>query len=173
MKRSLDLTGLSRRSVTRETENLYLDMKANQNQKLNELLNALRTLCKRQDSLVNASHDIWSSLNSKSYLGFNLHVMDVTSSPWKISVKTLACVHHASPHTAERNLEKSKQILDDWGLFVTILQAATQDTTGNSIGTFQSVETLLRLCLVLRILANYLCNILAKKLQLLRRLLMR
>jgi hypothetical protein len=66
--------------------------------------------------------------------------MDVTCKPWKISLTTLACAHHPSPHTAVKNLERAELILSDWGLNVSILQAATQDTTGNSIATFETVD---------------------------------
>ena len=67
--------------------------------------------------------------------------MDVTSSPWKIRVVTLACVLHPSPHTAAKNLERAEQVLMEWEIDTLVLQAATQDTTGNSITTFQTIDT--------------------------------
>ena len=67
--------------------------------------------------------------------------MDVTSSPWKIEVICLACVNHPYPHTALANLDRAKLILDDWDLDVSVLIAATQDTTGSSIATFQTIES--------------------------------
>ena len=141
MKSPIDMTGLSRRSITKGTEQLHSDMKQEKKSEILSMIEALRRLCKRDDNLVSGSHDIWSSIAARSFLGFNLHVMDVTCKPWKISVTTLACAHHPSPHTAIRNLDRAKQILTDWDLDVSILQAATQDTTGNSIATFQSVDT--------------------------------
>ena len=110
-------------------------MRTEETKNLHALLDALQNLCGRNYDLCSAAHDSWSSKAAKSYLGFNLHIMDVTASPWCIVVKTLACAHHASPHTAARNLDKAKQILDDWNLDVSVLLAVTQDTTGNSIGT--------------------------------------
>lgn len=141
MKSSIDMTGLSRRSITRGTEQLYSDMKKGKVADISSMIEALRSVCKRKDNLASGSHDIWSSIAARSFLGFTLHVMDVTCKPWKISVTTLACAHHPSPHTAICNLDRAKQILSDWNLDVSILQAPTQDTTGNSIATFQSVET--------------------------------
>ena len=104
------------------------------------MIEALKNLCKREDNLVSGSRDVWSSVAGRSFMGFNLHAMDVASKPWRIAVAALACAHRPSPHTAVRNLERAKQTLSDWDLDVCLLQAATQDATGNSIATFQSVD---------------------------------
>ena len=80
-------------------------MQTEEKKNLHAILNALRDLCGRNHGLCSAAHDSWSSKAAKSYLGFNIHVMDVTVSPWCIVVKTLVCVHRASLHTAVRNLE--------------------------------------------------------------------
>ena len=123
MKSPVDMTGPSRRSVARGTEQLYSDLKQSKNAEILCMTEALKCLCKREDKLASGSHDTWSSIAARSFLGFNLHVVDVTSKPWKISVTTLACAHHPSPHTAVRNLERAKQILSDWDQLHRTLQA--------------------------------------------------
>ena len=69
------------------------------------MIEALKLLCKREDKLASGSHDIWSSVAGRSFMGFNLHIMDVASKPWRIAVAALACAHRPSPHAAVRNLE--------------------------------------------------------------------
>ena len=77
-KSPVDMTGLSRRSITRATEQLHFELKRSKNAEVQHMIEALKNLCKREDNLVSASHDIWSSIAGRSFMGLNLHVMDVS-----------------------------------------------------------------------------------------------
>ena len=133
LKSREDISGISRRSITREVEKLYDEQKELKKLDVQNYIHALKKLCKRPDMLCSVSHDIWSSKASKSYVGLNLHITDVTSKPWKMKIITLACTHHPSPHTSVNNLERAEQVFSDWDLDSSILLGATQDTIGNSI----------------------------------------
>ena len=135
------MSGLSRQSVTRECEKLYCEKKIDVNLTLSTIVSALTNYCKTNVKLISISHDIWSSVQGKSFMGVTIHAMDITQIPWKIETLTLACVHHPSPHDAERNLAKIEQVLSDWGIPLEMLMCSTQDTTGNSINVFKKVKT--------------------------------
>ena len=66
MKSPIDMTGLSRQSITRGTEELYSDMKKEKVAEVLSIIEALKRVCKREDNLASGSHDIWSSIAARS-----------------------------------------------------------------------------------------------------------
>ena len=75
------MSGLSRQSVTRECEKLYCEKKIDVNLTLSTIVSALTNFCKTNVKLISIFHDIWSSVQGKSFMGVTIHAMDITQTP--------------------------------------------------------------------------------------------
>ena len=92
--------------------------------------------------ICSLSHDLFTSaVGNMPMLALNLHYMNTGSSPWELVNFLLGCTEMPPPHTAANVLAAIKRILAFWRIPITVVIAAVQDTTGNSLNVFNSVDT--------------------------------
>jgi hypothetical protein len=95
--------------------------------------------------LFSLQHDGWSNKAADPFLGVVITYLDTSVTPFRIRKIDLGAHHHPHPHTALNNLERIRHILELFNLSFEDITNTTQDTTGNSINVFDSVDVVSQL----------------------------
>ena len=89
-------------------------------------------------------HDIWSNRNGDSFTAATLTYIDKSAIFWELR-RVRILFPHDMDHSAENNLIQCQSIAASVGISFNNFLAVVQDTTGNSINTFNPVDNVSQL----------------------------
>lgn len=139
--------GLSYRGIIRNIDSEYdkiIDVSKNMLRVA--LMDAIPELEKENDPDMlrrrySLAHDIFTNDEGYSFTTMCVTHINNDCRPWKL-VRVQFLWPHDSDHTSENNLANCVEVLASVGLTVRSILMSCQDTTGNSINTFDSVDHL-------------------------------